>query len=91
MPMTENFDIFLNTSEFATAATFGGGTVNVIFDNAYIDSNGIEAVQPNITGKESDFSAASQGSTIVISGTTYVMKELQPDGFGLIHILLHEQ
>jgi len=91
MPMNENFDIFLSTSEFAYAATYSGNTINVLFDDAYIDANGIESVQPNITGKESDLSAANQDDTIVVDGTTYVMRELQPDGYGLMHVLLTEQ
>lgn len=91
MALTEPFADFLNTADFGTAATYNSTTVNVVFSREYIEANGIEGYHPMIQGKESDFSGAVQGSTIVISSVTYVMKELQPDGYGWITILLHKQ
>jgi len=75
------------------AATYDGGQISISFRNTYIDAEGIESSQPNLTGKVSDFPAASQTvkNTIIINGTTYKFMELQPDGNGFIRILLHEQ
>jgi hypothetical protein len=91
MSFETDLNAFLDTDEHAVSATYNSTTVKVIFDNLYESESGIEGTHPVIQGKASDFSGAVQGSTIIISGTTYVMKELQPDGNGWLIIMLHKQ
>lgn len=55
-----------------------GGTVNVIFDNAYLEQLGVAGTNPVALAKASDVSAARVGSTLVISGTTYTIRDRQP-------------
>lgn len=91
MPFTEQFSIFFTNADFATAATYNAATVQVIFDNDFVDASGMTASTPGILGETSDFSSAAKGDTITISGTVYVMKQIEHDGTGVTLIRLVEQ
>lgn len=91
MSFINDLNAFLDTDEHAVEATYNSATVKVIFDNWYETESDIEGTHPVMQGKASDFSGATQGSTIIISGITYVMRELQPDGQGWIMIRLQIQ
>lgn len=84
MPFTEDLGpLFDATYGFATAATYNGSTsVNVIFDNPYLEQLGISGTRPAAIGRASDFSAAAVGLTLAIGATTYTIKgrELMDDG-----------
>lgn len=95
MPFTEDLDAFLDTGMFATAATVGAATVNVIFDREYVQAmggygGGVDSTQPTCLMKTSDVTARNiQFNTgIIISGTTYYVQSLQPDGTGLTRLVL---
>ena len=44
---------------------------------------GVETSTPIITARSSDIPNVSQGDTIAISGTTYTIVEVRPDGEGM--------
>jgi len=103
MAFTEELDSFLNTDDFATAATYtplgiGGSpsTVNVIFDREYIEilvgTPGIEGDEPIALGKASDFPNAKkiQGDTLFINLINYKIVNTKPDGTGMILLVLEE-
>lgn len=60
----------------------GSATVSGIFDKAYAEAFGM------IAGNDPVFRCLSsvgmaRGDTLVISGTTYTVTEIQPDGTGI--------
>lgn len=95
MPFTESLDAFLDSDDFATAATFtptsgSGGSKYVIFDEAYAEAMGIAGTNPQCIGKASDFPATTTvGGTLVIGSTTYTIREREPmDDGALVRLQL---
>lgn len=88
--MTETLSDFLNTDEFATAATIGASTVNGIFDHGYAEAFGIVGgTKPTFLCKVADLPTLTLGTTTaVIGGVTYTVAETQPDGLGLTLLML---
>ncbi len=79
--ITETLADFL--PDFSTSATRNGSaTVSGLFDKAYAEAFGM------IAGNDPVFRCLSsvgmaRGDTLVISGTTYTVTEIQPDGTGI--------
>jgi hypothetical protein len=88
MAFTESLADFF--ADFAVSATVGAASVSVIFDRAHQDAMGIDATQPAALMRTADVSAnaIARNTTLVISGTTYYVQRLQPDGTGLTALLL---
>jgi hypothetical protein len=91
--LAELFD----TDFSATAGTFtpdGGSasTVNGIFGNVFFEipagETSIEGKQASFICKTSDVSSAAHGDTLVVSGTTYTVRGVQPDGTGVTTLIL---
>jgi hypothetical protein len=73
----------------------GTDTITAIFDNGYqsVDAGGNVAFamqQPQLTCKTSDIPNASEGDTVVISGTTYTVRVVMPDGTGITELMLEK-
>ena len=93
--LTSDIDDMLQLSDFATASTFGGGTINVIFDAEFLanDVGGqveIATSAPVAYAKTSDVSAAAQGPTITIptGGTAYTVVGREDDNTGITMLRL---
>lgn len=89
--ITEDLDIFLD--DFGQEVVFNGTlTVKAIFDNAFYNTQlgdiDISTTLPRLTCKSSDVETISSKNTVVVSGTTYKVIELQPDGTGMTIITL---
>lgn len=92
---------FISTDEFAVGATFkvdgtGGGTsINVNFflegDTVELESGEVEIEQPMAQALSSDVTGADHDSIIIISGTTYYVTKVIPDGEGMTVLYLSEQ
>lgn len=86
MAFGENLDVFF---EDADGAYYDGSTdpVKVWFDRAYIEAaTGIASADPIALGKASDF-ASPVGKTLVISGTSYTVRNAQPQDDGALVLL----
>jgi hypothetical protein len=92
--------IFLSVDDFGVSATFTRGvtvrTISGIFDNDFVevDAGGVipfAMQQPRFLARTSDVSAAVEDDTLVISGTTYKIKVVQPDGTGMTNLILEKQ
>lgn len=82
-------DVFFDTDEFASAATFKGTTaINVIFTNAYRIVNDVESYGPQALCKTSDVSSAVHGNTLAVGGVTYYVIGIRPDAVGKTLLLL---
>ena len=96
MDFDSDLDIFL--SDFAVDATYtpAGGTaktIKSIFDSEYITMSpagdiGVESVSPAAYCKTSALTGAKHGDTLVISGTTYYIVGIHPDGTGITILIL---
>lgn len=60
-------------------STYKTNTIKVFFDNVYIEAEGVETREPQCTCISSDISGAVHGEEIIISGTTYKIRGIQPD------------
>lgn len=88
MAFTEDLSVFFDTDDFAIAATASwGGTVNVIFDSAYLDALGVAGTNPIALAIATEVTAARIGATLVISGTTYTIRDRMPQDDGATVLL----
>jgi hypothetical protein len=92
-----DLDSFINTDEFAKSVTYAPTigtpkTVNVIFDNAFYEAHllgaPVDSMNPSCEGKESDFIGISGNDVITIEMVTYYVVGYEPDGTGIIKIVL---
>lgn len=92
MAFTETIADFLDTDDFAVAATYDGTTtINVIFDAAYIDVNGVGSVNPVALCAASSVAADPTGKALVVNSTNYVIRGIEPQGDGALVILQLEE
>lgn len=86
----EDLTAFFDTDELALAATYAGSTaVNVIFDAEYVEAFGVAGANPAALGRASDFPAGAVGNTLLISGTTYTIRNREPvDDGALVRLQL---
>ena len=88
--IAEDLDAFLDTDDFAVPGTIGASTVNGIFDNGYAAALQFAAgTKPTFLCKTADLPTVTLGTTtITINGTSYVIQEREPDGYGLETLVL---
>lgn len=79
MPLTEDLSAFLDSTEFATAATYKSATVYVIFERQFLDQLNVQTSAPTALGKKSDFAAVVQGDAITIGSTSYTVATFEHD------------
>lgn len=90
MAFTEDFDEFFDAADFATAITIAGTSVNAIFDNEYVEVNGVTSRRPVIQFETAAKSSAAQGDAVVINSVNYVIEVIEPDGVGLTSAILRK-
>lgn len=77
-----------------TYTTFGSGlvtTIKGVFDSAFTDVMGVTSNLPRLSIKLSDLAAEpTEGDTILIGTTTYMVTEHEPDGHGTTTLLLRK-
>lgn len=81
---------FLDTDDFAETITVAGVDIVAVFFDAYAETERVEGTAPGALCRTSDITAASNGSTVVRGGTSYTIKNIQPDGEGMSFISLEE-
>lgn len=85
--------IFLAVDDFGTAASYGGGTVNGIFDNDFIEVEtgagvGVALQQPRFQCRTADVPTAAEGDSITINSIAYTIRIVQDDGTGMTVLVL---
>jgi len=70
------------------SAVFGADTISGVFDNKFVEVNGVEDVHPVFTCRTADVPGVAQGSAITVNGTAYTVVGVQPDGTGMSMLLL---
>ena len=76
---------------FANAvATIGAAQVEGIFDSQYADVLGISGTTPVFECIASSVALVVQGDAVVIAGINYTVSHLEPDGTGMMRLVLQE-
>jgi len=88
--------IFVSIDDFGTAATYKVGTISGIFDNDFVEVDGIGGVpfamqQPRFLCRTADVSTAVENDSLVIATVTYLIKVRQDDGTGMTTLVLEKQ
>lgn len=91
--LTTDLASILNTDEFAVTATYGGKTVNGIFDDEDVEvpiGDGTTRIIPQcmFTGRSADFNGIADGQSLTLSGTAYTIRTWMDDGTGVIEIFM---
>jgi hypothetical protein len=91
MAFVEAFDDFFSNSEFAVTAVYAGNNVQVIFDKAYIENYGLAGVNTFITVPAASVPGITNGNSIVVESLNYVVRNVLPDGTGILQVELEKQ
>ena len=67
-----------------------GVTVEGIFDNAYLDALGFSGATPVFNCISSAVSGVAQGDAVAIGGINYTVIRIEPDGIGMMRLVLQE-
>jgi len=87
----EDLSEFLDDTELADNATIGASTIAGIFDNQFVEVNGIEGVRPVFTCAEANVATIAHGDALTIKSTSFKVAGIQPDGTGLTSLILEKQ
>ena len=95
LPFLSDLADILNLDEFAVAVTYGGGTINGVFDNETVpvDAGGFVQVhqeQPRLTCRTADVPSIAEDDAMVIGGVDYVVKAWVHDGTGVTTVQLEK-
>ena len=84
---------FGETATFTDTSSGGTSSITVILTNDYLaaDPGGsveVESSSPLAIARTSDLPSVVQGDTLLISSTTYTIKEVEPDNQGMTTVRL---
>lgn len=94
---TEDLSPFFDAvNGFAEAVTYQGTSeIAVIFDNAFaqidLGGSGVESTRPACLARAADVPNVAHGHTLKRGATTYHVVEVQPDGTGMVLLVLEKQ
>lgn len=99
MPVESAADLaaFFDTDDFGVSATYTRGatpsTVTGIFDREYVAADVAEvafaSTEPMFTLRSTQVpSGAIPGDTLTVSGTAFVIRNIEPDGTGVTRLRL---
>lgn len=69
-------------------ATIGGGTVDGLFSNGFVDSFGLSNSAKAFTCPSSAIPNLAYGDSVTINAVVYTVAETHPDGTGMTRVLL---
>ena len=99
MAFEQDLSVFTDTGVFgvpAQAVTRHGEvvTLQVIFDNGYaagaVGFSGMASTQPSAMARSADVADLAVGGSIDVNGVAYLVAEIQPDGTGMVTLLLEK-
>ena len=95
MTVESDIDRLALLEDWGQSATLPAGTqIQGIFDDKYlgIDANGmvVEADSPIFVCRESDVASLSNGDSITIGTTAYIVRTIKPDGSGMAQLVLSD-
>lgn len=92
MAFTENLAPFFATGDFAVPATLQGVAVNGIFDAEYREPLGglVEGHAPIFQCAAAQIPSVTTGQTLIVNGSSYTVRGVEPDGTGVTLLRLEE-
>jgi hypothetical protein len=99
MGISRIFDSVINTvnSVWGTSVIYTylvdstTSTLKGVFDNAFIEVNGVTTKKPVLTIKLSDLDDEPvEGDTVLIGSVLYMVRDHQPDSFGSTTLILEK-
>jgi hypothetical protein len=67
-------------------------SINGVFDNAYVEVNGVSSLQPTLRIQLSDLELEpTKGDEVTIDSTAYVILASQKDGYGGALLILQKE
>ena len=84
----EDLSAFFNDNEMATTAYFGASTIFGILDSRFLEVFGVESLKPVFICAAEDVTAVQHGDTLAINEINYRVVGSQPDGTGLMDLIL---
>lgn len=80
-------------ADFGIVVTLPGATtITGILDSGYlavdVEDTEVESSEPVLTCRTIDVSALTHGSQLTISGSSYYVRGIQPDGTGITTLIL---
>ena len=88
MPMTEDMTAFFNTAEHGTTAVYKTTDVVGIFENQYVEINGVQSLKPTFLTAVDSVPNIKRGNYIKINNVDYSFIMSQIDGTGLALLIL---
>lgn len=86
----EDLTVFFDTDDFAISCTLGGTAVNGIFTDEPVEVNFVQTTSPAFTYRAAD-KTATIDMVLVNGSDSYKVKNMQPDGTGLMMLILEKQ
>ncbi|MGB0131158.1 head-tail joining protein [Chlorobium sp.] len=95
MSFQEDISLFFDAkSGAAVSAVFNSTAISVLFDDEHYAASGegadISTSQPMVTCRAQDVAGIEQGDSITVDGTAYSVADVQPDGTGVMVLILQE-
>ena len=87
---TEDLTDFLDPDDFAVQAVYLGQNVNGILDREFVMVLDMEAEHPTFTCSAADVLGVAQGQALTVNSTAYTVAGVQPDGTGVVKLILSE-
>lgn len=88
---TEDLSVFTDTGDFASSASINGSTVNGILGNEFVQVDYVESQKPVFECAAADIPGIAHGDTVAVSSDTYKVRGIQPDGTGMVKLILELQ
>jgi len=87
--------LYVHTVDFGESWIAPTGTLKATFDNDYIESAGevdVETRTPSLLCRERDAAALDlkKGDALARSGVQYLIRRLEPDGLGMLRLILEK-
>lgn len=90
--LVEDMTVFFNTADFAVAALYNHSSlVKGILNNTYITVNNVESTAPAFTCAHADMPQVKHHDRLIIENSSYNVVGVQPDGTGLVTLILEVQ
>ena len=89
----EDLAPFFDPADHGTEALYDGATVPIdgIFDAEYVEPLSVESSGPAYLCPVASVPGVAHGKALIINGTTYLVRGVQPDGTGVVLLKLEEQ
>ncbi len=68
--------------------TWGAYTANGVLDSAYADRLGLVSKETRFTALASALPAIAQGASVTVGGVAYTVRNVEPDGTGMLALVL---